>query len=123
MIEKTARHYGINHQSRQAIEEMAELTQALTKFWNYKTTRKEKYGMKNIVQVIHQEFGTRFAFECPLDVKLKKGEIVCVNTRRGNTIATCVSDSVMMSDEMIDMMMWGKKVTGKVLGKYEYKEF
>lgn len=79
--------------------------------------------MKNIVQVIHQELGTRFAFECPLDAKLKKGEIVCVNTRRGNTIATCVSDSVMMSDEMIDMMMWGKKVTGKVLGKYEYKEF
>lgn len=38
MIEKIARHYGIDHQSRQAIEEMAELTQALTKFWKYTGT-------------------------------------------------------------------------------------
>ena len=35
-VEKIARHYGVDAQSRQAIEEMAELTQAITKFWRYK---------------------------------------------------------------------------------------
>ncbi len=34
-IEKIARHYGLDSQSRQTIEEMAELTQAITKFWRY----------------------------------------------------------------------------------------
>lgn len=36
IIEEIARHYGVDAQSRQAVEEMAELTQALTKFWRYK---------------------------------------------------------------------------------------
>lgn len=80
--------------------------------------------MKNIVQVMHQGMcGGRYAFEVPLDVKLEKGDVVQVDTRHGDAIATCVTNSVMMSDEMIDMMMSGKKVTGKVLGKYEYKSF
>lgn len=34
-VEKIARHYGLDSQSRQTIEEMAELTQAITKFWRY----------------------------------------------------------------------------------------
>lgn len=32
-IQKIARHYGYDAQSRQCIEEMAELTQALNKYW------------------------------------------------------------------------------------------
>ncbi len=32
-IKKIARHYGYETQSRQCIEEMAELTQAINKFW------------------------------------------------------------------------------------------
>lgn len=32
-IKKIARHYGYEAQSRQCIEEMAELTQAINKFW------------------------------------------------------------------------------------------
>lgn len=34
-IREIARHYGAYNQSIQAVEEMAELTQALTKFWRY----------------------------------------------------------------------------------------
>lgn len=81
--------------------------------------------MKNIVQVVHEERynNERYSFEVPLDVTLEKGDIVLVATKNGNRIAHCVTKTVMMSDEMIDMMMCGKKVTGKVLGKYEYKEF
>ena len=32
-LKKIAKHYGYDTQSRQAIEEMAELTQAINKFW------------------------------------------------------------------------------------------
>lgn len=32
-IKKIARHYGYEAQSRQCIEEMAELTQAINKYW------------------------------------------------------------------------------------------
>ncbi len=35
IIEEIARHYGLDSQCRQTVEEMAELTQALTKFWRY----------------------------------------------------------------------------------------
>ena len=35
-IKKIARHYGCEAQSRQCIEEMAELTQAINKFWRKK---------------------------------------------------------------------------------------
>lgn len=80
--------------------------------------------MKNIVQVIHEtNCGSRYAFEVPLDVKLENGDVVLVDTRHGTAVATCVTNSVMMSDEMIDMMMYGKKVLGKVLGKFDYKPF
>lgn len=80
--------------------------------------------MKNIVQVMHNPMcGSRYAFEVPLDVKLEKGDVVQVDTRHGDAIATCVTNSIFMSDEMIDMLMCGRKVTGKVLGKYEYKSF
>lgn len=81
--------------------------------------------MKNIVQVEHEEQynDIRYAFEVPLDIQLEKGDVVLVATARGNKIARCVTKSVMMSDDMIDMMMYGKKVTGKVLGRYSYEEF
>lgn len=81
--------------------------------------------MKNIVQVIHKDIynNERYSFEVPLDIQLEKDDVVLVATKYGNKIARCVTKTVMMSDEMIDMMMHGKKVTGKVLGKFEYKEF
>ena len=83
--------------------------------------------MKNIVQVIHEDIcnynNERYSFEVPLDIQLEKDDVVLVATKYGNRIARCVTKTVMMSDEMIDMMMRGKKVTGKVLGKFEYKEF
>jgi len=81
--------------------------------------------MKNIVQVIHEgDYNRgRYCFEVPLDITLEKGDVVLVATKNGNRLAHCATKTIMMSDEMVDMMMFGKKVTGKVLGKFEYKEF
>lgn len=41
-IKKIARHYGYEAQSRQCIEEMAELTQAINKFWRKQLNRGKK---------------------------------------------------------------------------------
>lgn len=41
-IKKIARHYGYEAQSRQCIEEMAELTQAINKFWRKQLNCGEK---------------------------------------------------------------------------------
>ena len=81
--------------------------------------------MRNIVQVVHEERYTigRYAFEVPISVQLKSGDVVLVKTKAGDKIARCVTKNVMMSDDMIDMMMNGKKVTGQVLGKFEYQDF
>lgn len=81
--------------------------------------------MRNIVQVVHEERYTsgRYAFEVPIRVQLKPGDVVLVKTKAGDKIARCVTKNVMMSDDMIDMMMNGKKVTGQVLGKFEYQDF
>ena len=81
--------------------------------------------MRNIVQVVHEERynSGRYAFEVPIRVQLKPGDVVLVKTKAGDKIARCVTKNVMMSDDMIDMMMNGKKVTGQVLGKFEYQDF
>ena len=81
--------------------------------------------MRNIVQVVHEECynSGRYAFEVPLKVQLKPGDVVLVKTKTGDKIARCVTKNVMMTDDMIDMMMNGKKVTGQVIGKFEYQDF
>ena len=42
-VKKISDHHGYGHQSRQCIEEMAELTQAINKVWRYRKKRKNKY--------------------------------------------------------------------------------
>ena len=50
LTEQIARHYGIEPQSRQTIEEMAELTQAITKFWKYGGDDAQQLrGLKNAI--------------------------------------------------------------------------
>ena len=77
----------------------------------------------NIVQVKHEGNDKRYTFAVPLNVELKKGDMVLVSTRYGDVMAKCVTDSRLLSNGVIDMIMQGKTVTGTVLGKYEYKSF
>ena len=79
--------------------------------------------MLNIVQVKHKGNDKRYTFAVPLDVELKKGDLVLVATRYGDVMAECVTDSSHLPDKIIDMIMEGKEVTGIVVGKYEYKSF
>lgn len=82
--------------------------------------------IKKIVQVVHEGDyrNTRYSFEMPINEELKPGDIVCVQTKgNGKQVARCVTRGLTLNDELIDMMMCGKKVTGKVLGKYDYREY
>ena len=56
-IRKIGRHYGYDAQSRQCIEEMAELTQAINKYWRkcgngQSTDKSEKECLSNLIEEI-----------------------------------------------------------------------
>lgn len=83
-------------------------------------------GLHNIVQVVHlNEWGSkRYTFNVPGDVELQKGDLVLCETKHGNpSVARCVTDSMLVSDKILDAIMSGEKVISKVIGKYELKEF
>ena len=78
----------------------------------------------NIVQVVHiGGFGARFTFEVPAGIKLKKGQMVQVKDKRGYHMCECVTDSHDLDEEVIDMIMNGKKVTAAVTGVYSLTKF
>lgn len=77
----------------------------------------------NIVQIEHKGYPVRYTFEVPYGVKLKKGDIVQVKDKRGYHIVECVTDSHEVDDELLDMIMNGKKVTASVTGVYNLAEF
>ena len=71
--------------------------------------------------------GQEYAFLVPFGMKLKKGELVKVETRRGEKLAKCTTDSLEVTEETLIMLQRvalgeHKKFTGKVLGKYEFVE-
>ena len=76
----------------------------------------------NIVQVVYKNSNIRYVFEVPEGVKLLKGDLVethnvCMN------IAQCVTDSEEVSENVVDMIMEGKKVTAKITGKYTLESY
>lgn len=83
-------------------------------------------GLHNIVQVVHlNEWGSkRYTFNVPDDVKLQKGDLVLCETKHGNpSVARCVTDSMLVSDKILDAIMSGEKVISKVIGKYELDDW
>lgn len=86
-------------------------------------------GLHNIVQVEHLNDNglftkKRYTFNVPDDVKLQKGDLVLCETKHGNpSVARCVTDSVFVSDKILDAIMSGKKVISKVIGKYELDDW
>ena len=47
MLKFIAKHYGYEHQSRQCIEEMAELTQAINKYWRKEIPNRNNHELLN----------------------------------------------------------------------------
>lgn len=83
-------------------------------------------NMSNIVQVrfLQDPSKKRYTFNVPCNEKICKGDVVRIrNKNDGEMIAIAETNSEMLSENAIDMIMGGKEVISWVIGKYKYDEF
>ena len=83
-------------------------------------------NMSNIVQVrfLQDPFKKRYTFNVPCNEKICKGDVVRIrNKNDSEMIAIAETNSEMLSENAIDMIMGGKEVISWVIGKYKYDEF
>lgn len=108
--------------SKLTIEEMIERIEMFKKVFR---NGKEK-EMSNIVQVrfLQDTSKKRYTFNVPCNEKICKGDVVRIrNKNDSEMIAIAETDSEMLSENAIDMIMGGKDVISWVIGKYKYDEF
>lgn len=111
-----------NATSKLTIEEMIERIETIR---NVFRNGKEK-EMSNIVQVrfLQDPSKKRYTFNVPCNEKICKGDVVRIrNKNDGEMIAIAETDSEMLSENAINMIMGGKEVLSWVIGKYEYNGF
>ena len=103
--------------SKLTIEEMIERIEMFKKVFR---NGKEK-EMSNIVQVrfLQDPSKKRYTFNVPCNEKICKGDVVRIR----NKDAIAETNSEMLSENAIDMIMGGKEVLSWVIGKYKYDEF
>lgn len=83
-------------------------------------------NMSNIVQVrfLQDPSKKRYTFNVPCNEKICKGDVVRIrNKNDSEMIAIAETNSEILSENAIDMIMGGKKVISWVIGKYKYDEF
>lgn len=83
-------------------------------------------NMSNIVQVrfLQDPSKKRYTFNVPCNEKICKGDVVKIrNKNDSEMIAIAETNSEILSENAIDMIMGGKKVLSWVIGKYEYNGF
>lgn len=86
----------------------------------------EEDNMSNVVQVrfLQDPSKKRYTFNVPCNEEICKGDVVRIrNKNDGEVIAIAETDSEMLSENAIDMIMGGKEVLSWVIGKYEYNGF
>ena len=108
--------------SKLTIEEMIERIEMFKKVFR---NGKEK-EMNNIVQVrfLQDPSKKRYTFNVPCNEKIRKGDAVRIrNKNDSEMIAIAETDSEMLSENAIDMIMGGKEVLSWVIGKYKYDGF
>lgn len=80
----------------------------------------------NIVQVRYKTDADakRYTFNVPEHITLYKGDLVRVRNCNGKEdIGFCVTDSELLSQNAVDMIMSGAKVKSDVIGVYRYTPF
>lgn len=79
----------------------------------------------NIIQVVHLEdvTKTRYTYEVPPYMRINKGILLQVHNKYGKAVVRSVTDSSDVDDNVLDMIMEGKKVTAKVTGVYKLLDF
>lgn len=112
----------VSAMSKLTIEERIERIETIR---NVFRNGKEK-EMSNIVQVrfLQDPSKKRYTFNVPCNEKICKGDVVRIrNKNDSEMIAIAETNSAELSDDIIDMIMEGKKVTSWIIGKYEYEGF
>lgn len=83
----------------------------------------------NVVIVKRENCGAKYVFFVPEDKTLKAGDLVRVNTKRGETLATCLCDSFTVDATDKEKMKsifnaFGvDEPTAYVVGKFTYDEW
>lgn len=79
----------------------------------------------NIIQVVHLEdvTKTRYTYEVPQNVRIEKGVLLEVHNKFGKAVVRSVTASSNVDENVLDMIMEGKKVTAKVTGVYKLIDF
>ncbi len=83
----------------------------------------------NVVIVKHENSAVKYTFLVPEDKILKAGDLVKVNTKRGNALATCLCDNFVMDTTDKEKMKtifnaFGiDEPTAYVIGKFTYDEW
>lgn len=83
----------------------------------------------NVVIVKHENCGAKYVFLVPDDKILRAGDLVRVNTKRGDALATCLCDSFVVDTANKEKMQnifnaFGvKEPTAYVIGKFTYDEW
>lgn len=81
--------------------------------------------MKTVVIVKHAD-GKRCMFEVPGDYMLNKGDTVLCDTKKGDAIAVCVTDSLKCCPEVFNVfaeLVGATFPLRKILGKYNFVKF
>ena len=81
-----------------------------------------------IVIVKHENCETKYVFEVPENEYVNAGDLVLVENKKGNVLATCMCDSFTIKCDTpeFNAILKGFGATqplAKVIGKYYYSEF
>lgn len=80
----------------------------------------------NVVIVRHETSAVKYTFLVPETKSLKAGDLVKVNTKRGNALAICLCDSFVVdtTDKEMKKAIFGiDEPTAYVIGKFTYEEW
>lgn len=83
----------------------------------------------NVVIVRHETSAVKYTFLVPETKSLKAGDLVKVNTKRGNALAICLCDSFVVdatNEEKMKTIFNAfdiDKPTAYVIGKFTYEEW
>lgn len=80
----------------------------------------------NIVIVKHENCGTKYIFLVPENKILKAGDLVMVESKHGEVIATCLSDSFVVNEigaKRVFNAFGIDKPTAYVVGKFTYDKW
>lgn len=81
-----------------------------------------------VVIVKHENCGQKYLFEVPDNHYLSAGDLVRVETKKGETLATCLCDSFELKEDTkqfdsIVSAFGATKPLAKVVGNYSYYEY